>query len=100
MGLKLCRVPGREIVANFDLVSVPAAPTTKADPNGYYAALELDLGVDHTDDAVRKAYWKLAKKYHPDGSRPDEKLFRRVQMAYEVLNNTESRKRYDALDPE
>lgn len=94
--MKLLRVPGREIVANFDLVDSPKV--TKADPNGYYRTLGLDPSKDYTDEAVQKAYWVKAKRLHPDGSAPDEEAFRRVQAAYDVLKDPDSREKYDSLD--
>ena len=63
----------------------------------YYSA----LGIDRTasDDDVRKAYRKLARKYHPDVSKePDaEKRMRDVNEANDVLRDKEKRAAYDAL---
>ncbi len=59
------------------------------------------LGVERTASAddVRKAYRKLARKYHPDvNKRPDaETRFKEIGEAYEVLGDAEKRKRYDQL---
>ncbi|MCW5317208.1 DnaJ domain-containing protein [Nostoc sp. KVJ3] len=43
------------------------------------------LGVDvrATDDAVKAAYRKLARKYHPDGGSPDSKKMTVINAAYE-----------------
>ncbi|QSI30340.1 DnaJ domain-containing protein [Variovorax sp. RKNM96] len=63
----------------------------------YYSA----LGVERTasDDEVRKAYRKLARKYHPDVSKePDaEKRMREINEAKDVLGDKEKRAAYDAL---
>ncbi|MHC4252509.1 MAG: molecular chaperone DnaJ, partial [Planctomycetota bacterium] len=58
------------------------------------------LGVSKTAsaDEVRKAYRKLAFKYHPDknpGDKEAEKKFRDISNAYEVLHDPEKRKAYD-----
>jgi molecular chaperone DnaJ len=58
------------------------------------------LGVGRSADAeeIRKAYKKLARKYHPDlnpGDKAAEERFKNVQEAYDVLNDDEKRKVYD-----
>lgn len=58
------------------------------------------LGVDKkaTQDEIKKAYRKLAKKYHPDahpGDKNAEDKFKEANEAYEVLGDAEKRKKYD-----
>ena len=59
------------------------------------------LGVARTAgaDDIRKAYRKLARKYHPDINKQAdaEARFKEIGEAYEVLNDPEKRRRYDAL---
>jgi curved DNA-binding protein len=59
------------------------------------------LGVTRTADAdeVKRAYRKLARKYHPDVSKEKnaEDKFKEVQEAYEVLRDAEKRAAYDQL---
>ena len=59
------------------------------------------LGVERTasEDAIKKAYRKLARKYHPDVSKEKnaEEKFKEVQEAYEVLKDAEKRKAYDQM---
>ena len=59
------------------------------------------LGVNPDEDkqAIKKAYRRLARKYHPDVSSEHdaEKKFKEVSEAYEVLGNKEKRAEYDQL---
>lgn len=61
-----------------------------------YAVLGIARGVD--PDAVRKAYRRLARQWHPDVCREPgaHEMFIRVQRAYEVLGDAGKRARYDA----
>lgn len=55
------------------------------------------LGVPRTasEDEIKKAFRKLAHKYHPDKGTGDEKKFKEINEAYQVLGNSEKRARYD-----
>jgi len=55
----------------------------------------LDLDTDAGFDAIKAAYRKLAKQFHPDVNRDDKeaaKRFQQVQAAYDVLRKAEERK--------
>lgn len=63
----------------------------------YYKVLEVDKKA--TEAEIKKAYRKLARKYHPDINPNDkeaEKRFKEINEANEVLGNAEKRKKYDA----
>lgn len=58
----------------------------------------LGVAKDASADEIKKAYRKLAMKYHPDRNPGDEKaaeMFKEASEAYEVLSNAEKRERYD-----
>ncbi len=67
-----------------------------ADKRDYYEVLGLEKGA--SEDDIKKAYRKSAKKYHPDlhpGDKVAEEKFKEVNEAYEVLSDSEKRTRYD-----
>src|SRR3954466_13996591 len=62
----------------------------------YYETLAVGRGAD--TEEIRKAYRKLARKYHPDlnpGDKSAEERFKKVQEAYDILSDENKRKVYD-----
>ncbi len=64
-----------------------------------------ELGVKRTAtaDEIKKAYRKLARKYHPDvnpGNREAEERFKRISFAHDVLSDADKRKNYDEFGEE
>jgi molecular chaperone DnaJ len=58
----------------------------------YYKVLGVDKSA--SQEEIKKAYRKLAHKYHPDKG-GDEKKFKEINEAYQVLSNKEKREQYD-----
>ncbi len=64
----------------------------------YYKVLELEKGA--SDDAIKKAFRRLARQYHPDANpnNPEaEERFKQISEAYEVLGNPEKKAKYDSM---
>jgi len=64
----------------------------------YYKTLEVDKKA--SDAEVKKAFRKLARKYHPDvnpNNKEAEAKFKEINEAYEVLGEPEKRKKYDTM---
>ena len=65
-----------------------------------YDVLGVQKGA--SEDEIKKAYRKLARKHHPDANPGDsaaEERFKEIQQAYDVLGDREKRKQYDTLGP-
>lgn len=59
----------------------------------YYNILGVSKGA--SDDEIKKAYRRLAHKYHPDKQGGDEKKFKEINEAYQVLSDKSKRRQYD-----
>src|SRR6185436_1585878 len=64
----------------------------------YYKILGVERAAD--DKAIKTAFRKLARKYHPDVSKGSATKFQEVNEAYDVLSDPEKRRRYDTLGPD
>jgi DnaJ-class molecular chaperone len=74
------------IFASYVVGALPAAPIETVTGNGHYDV--LGLSVDASESEIKKAYHKLARKWHPDKTRHDvdsaQKVFVMIAEAYEV----------------
>ncbi|MFC1682833.1 molecular chaperone DnaJ [Candidatus Zixiibacteriota bacterium] len=60
----------------------------------------LDVGENASQEEIKKAYRRLAKKYHPDhnpGDTAAEERFKEISMAFEVLSDSKRKAQYDQL---
>jgi molecular chaperone DnaJ len=72
---------------------MPSAPK-----HDYYETLSIPKNA--SDEDIRKAYRKLARKYHPDlnpGDKSAEDRFKNVQEAYDILSDSKKRQMYDQV---
>src|ERR1700733_14320594 len=72
---------------------MPSAPK-----HDYYETLSVPRTA--SEDDIRKAYRKLARKYHPDlnpGDKSAEDRFKNVQEAYDILSDVKKRQMYDQV---
>jgi len=72
---------------------MPSAPK-----HDYYETLSVPRNA--SEDDIRKAYRKLARKYHPDlnpGDKSAEDRFKNVQEAYDILSDSKKRQMYDQV---
>lgn len=68
-----------------------------AQAKDYYGIIGVAPGA--SEEEIKSAYRRMAKKYHPDahpGDRECERKFREINEAYGVLGDSEKRKKYDA----
>ncbi len=59
----------------------------------YYEVLGVERGASADD--IKKAYRRLAHKYHPDRAGGDEKKFKEINEAYQILSDAQKRAAYD-----
>jgi DnaJ family protein A protein 2 len=59
----------------------------------YYKLLNVEKNA--SDQDIKKAYRKMAVQHHPDKTNGDDEMFKKINTAYEVLNDPEKRKIYD-----
>lgn len=71
-----------------------------AEQKDYYRVLGVDRRADERE--IKAAFRRLARRYHPDvnpGDSVAERQFKDVNEAYEVLSDTDKRRRYDVMGP-
>lgn len=58
-----------------------------------YTILQIDKS--SSPEEIKKSYYKLAKKYHPDVNKGSDATFKEINKAYEILSNEDERRKYD-----
>lgn len=64
----------------------------------YYETLGVNKGA--SKEEIKKAFYKLAHKYHPDKKEGNEAKFKQVNEAYQVLSDDDKRSKYDQYGPQ
>ena len=62
-------------------------------PKDYYKILGVNKSA--TEDEIKRAYRKLAHQHHPDKNGGDDKKFKEINEAYQILGNRKKREQYD-----
>jgi len=57
----------------------------------------LGVSKNSSQEEIKKAYYKLAHKHHPDKSGGDEKKFKEINEAYQILSDKEKKSQYDSF---
>lgn len=57
----------------------------------------LNIPINSSDDEIKKAYKKLAKKYHPDVNKDGQNMFVRINNAYTILSDPVQKIKYDMM---
>ena len=110
--MRAVRAPPDGSLKSINRLVKPALPRRHGPGMPLYTGIETaamefrdyykTLGVDRSasQDAIKKAFRKLARQHHPDVNQDNpeaERRFKAVNEAYEVLGNAETRKKYDEL---
>ncbi|XP_031844957.1 dnaJ homolog l(2)tid, mitochondrial isoform X2 [Nomia melanderi] len=88
--------PEKDVIQNFQSTQRSIYTTNSLLKRTYYDVLGIPKNASAKD--IKKAYYQLAKKYHPDTNKGDpnaSKKFQEVSEAYEVLSDETKRKEYD-----
>ncbi|KAG5446383.1 DnaJ sub A member 3, mitochondrial, variant 2 [Clonorchis sinensis] len=83
---------------SYELQSFRGLHSTFAKKKDYYKILGVDRSASQAD--IKKAYYQLAKKYHPDVNKDDKdaaQKFQEVSEAYEILGDENKRKQYNSF---
>ncbi|VDM33340.1 unnamed protein product [Hydatigera taeniaeformis] len=98
--MALIRSVGKSVRFYFNSIKLarPIHVSAQALVKDYYKILGVSKGASQSD--IKKAYYQLAKKYHPDINKSDKSAaqkFAEVSEAYEVLGDEEKRRSYDSF---